>query len=239
MTESLNYWDLSERERSELSHADVQRFLDFELMQKGVLKVTAPVADCVVEPNVKPCEWFAATAQSSSWDPVRVVFASRELAESFLELAPCVRRSDYLDGASIEYASPFDSEIKSITLLTVDAFQEHRSELQAAAAAKAANAKRKEEWEKSVKLQSDALKGLWDDWYACCEKAREFGKVRSTWTQYVTMAGDERLAAKFLLKVFTERQIREANEWFAIAIPLPEGPLTEAMQTTEAPEVAI
>ena len=32
------YWDLSERQRSELSEADVERYIDAELMTKGVLR---------------------------------------------------------------------------------------------------------------------------------------------------------------------------------------------------------
>ena len=219
MTAPTSYWDLSERERAALTREDVERYLAFELMEKGCgLRITEPNLLAVPTLPVKPRDYYG-VSDENYYNGTKVLFETREQAEQFLSLRPLTEKSDHVDGAWVKHAEPLTEEIKIVSAISPADFQTHRSALQANEKAKAENKKRQEEYEKTVKAQDSALKGLWDDWYECGRKALEHDKVKRTWGQYVVMAGNTELAAKFLLKVFSVSQIEEAAEWFGISIP--------------------
>lgn len=237
MTASLSYWDLSERERAALTREDVEKYLAFELMAKGVgIRLTTPDLLPTPELSVKPRDYFGLTVDG--YYGYTVLFETRDQAEQFLALRPLCKKHDHLEDVWIDHAVPVTEEIKSVSVIAPADFNLHRSALQANAKAKAENEKRQQEYEKAVKAQEAALKGLWDDWYACGRKALDHDKVKRTWEQYVTMAGSEELAAKFLLKVFSLTQIDEAAVWFGIEIPVSTTDVAPATKPEPAPAAA-
>lgn len=215
----ITYWDLEPKTRAALSEADVQRYLDAELMLKGVLKVDPPTFDDVPDvPKVERATW----CRVQGFD---AVFATAELAQRFIDLSP--RSTDTKRFGNdwraqetiecLEASKPL--EVVTVALASETAAESHRATLEKRAAARSANEKRRDEYNKAIKLQNEALKGLWDDWHEQRAEATQHRKVVETFESYVKTAGDREVAAKFLLKVFTPEQVGAASEWMGVEIP--------------------
>jgi len=212
------YWDLSEKERAALTREDVDRFLDAELMTKGVLKVAPLVLD--EEPVFDD---LATTTYYWADGFPQVLFATTEAASAFVALKPMLLGSEYLCGdyrQSVKYAKPAeDTDINQVSVTSHDCFVQRRSDLEKRAAVRASNTKRREQHESDAKAQSKVLDGVWSDWAKCRDIEAEHRRVVATFNDYVKTAGYEITAARFLGKVFTFEQIDEARKWTGIGIP--------------------
>jgi hypothetical protein len=215
----ITYWDLEPKARSVLSEADVQRYLDAELMLKGVLKVEP------LEVDAEPDEPALAKTTYYKLQGFDAVFASSEDASAFAKLKPFKSSYRYLSGYSdsikyVEGVTTESLEVVPIQLCQADAVANAKADLDRVGAIKQANAKKREAHTKALKIQNDALSGLWDDWHESRQAAAQHRKVVDTFAAYVQTAGDHDVAAKFLLKVFSEEQIKAASEWTGVTIPL-------------------
>lgn len=208
------YWDLTERERAVLSREDVETFLDAELMTKGVLAVKAPTYLPVPEVVLNKNDLYEIDPQSSHGRP-HLAFPNEDAARTFLGLGGIVIDADWQIGSDVKFAQPVpnDAPVRTIALATRESVEIARIKLREAKAATEENEKRKRVYEEQLRNVDKALGGLWEDWYACQEKAYRVGRVIETFEKYVKMAGSEATAAKFLAQVFTPPQIAEAEEW--------------------------
>lgn len=211
------YWDLSEAERGMLTSDDVQKYVDAELMLKGVLKVKP----LVLEP-VPPCPepdtrlFFVRFAGKYGRTDSQVAFTTIEAAKAFVALRPVSLSSEYLDGTSVTFSKESsDPEIAEVPTFTEDAKNTASAALRRSAAIKAANEKRSDEYAAAVRTQEKALEGLWDDWSTHREAAAKLRAVADTFEDYKrTAGGDEVLAASFLEKVYPSTLIAEAAARF-------------------------
>lgn len=220
------YWDLEPKQRAALSRSDVERYLDAELMTKGVLRVMPPVLE--PEPNIAPlprATYFQPQAEGDyGRGGLGIAFKSAESVAAFLSLQPVVVRRVYVGSESIESAKPLgggsvESEFVALQLSEFDDVQATRKDIERVASVRQSNKAKREQFEKECKEQTKALEGLWEDWEKC--KALEFQmrRVVATFDDYVKTAGDEQTAARFLRKVFSDSKISEASEWCGVAIP--------------------
>ncbi len=210
------YWDLSEQERADLAADDVQRYVDAELMLKGVLKVIPlalePVPK-VPEPTTKA--FVVRFAGKYGRADSGVAFATLEAAQAFVALRPLTLGSEYLDSTSVQYTVAVgDAEIAEVPIFTEEAKNAVRNELKKAAAIAATNSKRTEEYGNAVREQEKALSGLWEDWTRCREENARLRAVADTFADYTRTAGDEATASKFLAKVYPAEIIAEAAQRF-------------------------
>lgn len=212
------YWDLSEQERADLSREDVERYVDAELMLKGVLRVRPPTLATVPEVPQPTRRFFSVLVrgQYNSRDHVGVVFETIEQARAFVALSPMRLDSEWLEGSSVQFVAPArEPEIIEMAALTAAEKDAAKSELSSANAIQAANERAKSQYEQDIKKQNDALKGLWADWCACVERRSNLKKIADTFDDYVrTVGGDTEIASKFLSKVFIKSDIEDAAAWF-------------------------
>jgi len=207
------YWDLTEKERAALSYEGVQRYVDAELMLKGVLAVPelelAPVPD-MPTPDVvvyRP----KASARFGGFD---VAFATDDQARAFLELKPFHIVRDWQLGDAQIADRLDDARIEIVPAFTRAAADIFRSKLESIKAAKDENDRRKRARDEQQKKVDQALAGLWEDWHACCAKARKVAAINATREKYLKLAGgDEATAARFLAMVHSEAELAEAAEW--------------------------
>lgn len=223
------YWDYEERERAELSEEDVRKLLDFELMEKGVLQVTAPKLEPLVEvalPKTRLCGIKHESGRYGGTVKLDVLFGSLEAAESFLRLAPLVRHHDYEAGAS--FSKPlFAAAIEPEDVAAEQDVMNAISVLRSNKAAKERNDKAALEYEAAVREMARAGQGVWDDWYACRANKARNQKVMDTLAEYERLAGDRATARAFLGKVFKVAEILAAFEWFGRPPePIPPPPAT-------------
>ncbi len=213
------YWDLTERERAALTREDVERFIDAELMTKGVLKAREPVLETVPDVAAKMAPRFRIKGDPSDWHGPKLLFATEEQALAFLKLEPEFETSFYNDGVSISHGKRFDKSIDSVQILPAAEYDAHKSSLQAAATIRAANKKACEEYDAALKKQNQTLEGLWNDWSTQRQRDHKLRGVMATYEEYRRIAASQDIALRFLRKVHSVNQIEEAAEWCGVALP--------------------
>lgn len=218
------YWDFTPRERADMSREMVERFLDAELMTKGVLKVKPPELEPEPETASLPTKTFYAIEHNLGYrQSIGIVFDSAEAARACLDLKPLFKNSVYCKGESIEYVAPMvDARVASISLACEASVMANKAAMEQASAVRALNEQRKNEYVRQSREMEKVLSGVWDDW-ACQRDAQAAHKrVVETYDEYKRMAGEETVAAAFLAKVFTEDKINDAFDWFGLPSPVRE-----------------
>lgn len=216
---NTTYWDLTEKERSQLSESEVERHGDFELMTKGVLKVTPP--KLIDVPKMPEPDLEVHVVMFDAWNGLDV--ASDRADECVHILNSCLHiRREYVGGQHVDVARPFDDKasVRIKRVYSEKTFTEARGSIERANAAKSANERAIAANNEAHTKQSQALKGLWQDWHECVAKHERLGRIVTTFHDYVKTAGDNVIAASFLAKAFHAGDIAEAAEWFEVAIPM-------------------
>ena len=212
------YWDLTEKQRSELIGDQVRAFLDVELMEKGVAKVASPVIQEVEEIVLTTAEYFEIHRKGDYSDQATgLVFSTAESAASFIKLAPLWKESKWEYGSEKYFAQPGrELGMKTIDLSSEVDVSNAAVALKRNKAAEDANRKSRDAYASAIKAVEDATKGVWDDWNECREKATRCAKVKATREEYMNLCDYNATTAEaFLGKVFDAEQIGEANDWFA------------------------
>lgn len=228
MTGPVLYWDLSEPARAALTRDEVARFVDAELMLKGVL---APTPLVLVEESTPKLPGHPVyRIVLGSYDSLEVAFASEADARSFLKLSPARVRSDWALGSeNVFLESPEGATIQCVSLPTKTEVETAKVALKEARAAKEENEKRRRIHAEQTKATEDALSGLWEDWHSCCAKATSMARVAETFAKYTGLAnGDLTVASKFLRMAFTVAEISAAEEWTGTKMDHPAAEIVAA-----------
>lgn len=203
------YWDYTERERAAMTREQVEQFFDYELMERGVLKVPPLILqDLKPEPDLKRTTWFQVGS---------VLFNTIEKAEAYMKLEPHTSGYNYAVGYDKEYAEPVDKEIKQVQKFDREEMANAATVLSANKAIKEANRKDEQAHAKATEEQGRVLDGLTSDWMECQDRDRQHKRVIDTRLNYLQLAnGDDVIAENFLRKLFPVAVIEEADKWFGI-----------------------
>lgn len=222
MNISKDYWDLSEEDRAALTQEQVDRYADYELMAKGVLRVSTLELEPVPEVP-EPTHTFYRISRDA-WHKLDIAFRSAEDAAKFLALDPVLVESNYYGGrTSVESAKALgkDATISAHKLRSEEESSAVLTTVKRAAEITASNDKRREEHEKAVRAQESALVDMWTDWRKCRDRGAYLKRIVKTYDEYCETAGNAVTAAKFLLKAFVREEIEAASKWCSVEIALP------------------
>lgn len=210
-----DYWDLTNRERSELTREDLDRFITYELMKAGVLRVQEPELEPVpvVEPVTRPYH----VVTFDRYGPA-VVFETSEQALAFVALKPrCKDRDWTTDSSFVASGEP---------TVTIESLMDEAEKTRLARALterkkiEESNAKKRENYSAAQKAEREALGDLLTDWEDQKANAARAKRIGDTFEEYATLCkGDREVALTFLRKAFAEDEIEEAFEWLEIKLP--------------------
>ena len=211
------YWDLSEAERAELSDQDVERYIDAELMTKGVLR--ARTVELVTEPSLPEPDRLLYVI-GSDYHSTDIGFLTFDAAAQAQRQSVRIG-AEYINGQYLAVAvSLEDGHIKETRVHSPDTIRDARGAFEKATAAKAENERRRATYERQRESERKALEGLWDDWHRCRSKAVHMRRIVDVFGEYKRIAGRDDVAGQFLLKAFERGEVIEAAEWCDITIPL-------------------
>ena len=215
------YWDHSEKERAEMARAEVEKFLDAELMHKGVLKVPEPQYEPVPDmPETKPQTWYKLESKDHEYHYGRKVtqfaFSKIEAAHEFLALKP-----QYIkDTEPMHLEGLPEVSVVPVEVLTEPEYQRVRVAVEARKAVKNDNDTKRKEFNSAAGEVTKVLHHVWNDWTECREKRAKHKKVLDTLAEYRRIAEDNAVAMQFLRKAFDDKIIEEAYEWLGQVCPL-------------------
>lgn len=216
------YWDLTEKDRAALTETDVERFVAAELMTKGVLRAGA--LELVPEPEM-PAPDVELHTVGHHYGSYRLAFRTADEAAR-VAAAAVVVHNDYINGKSVEFLDATATEavaVQSERAYSKGRLAECRAAIEKATAAKTENDRRRKKHDEASKKERETLKGLWEDWFACRDKAARLREVVGVFEEYTATAGGDRdVAARFLAKVCTPEDITDAREWLGAEIPVVE-----------------
>jgi len=230
-----DYWELPEEERAALTQEQVDRFAEYELMAKGVLRTSTLELEAVPEVPEPSLSFYRVSRDT--WHKLDIAFRSSEDAMKFLALDPVIVETNYHGGRTpIESAKAFgkDATVSAQKLRSEEESSAVLTTVKRAAEISASNDKRREEHDKAVRAQEEALVDMWTDWRRCRDRDAAMRRIVKTYDEYVATAGDGAIAAKFLLKAFPRDQIEEASQWTGRAIGLPDASKDETPKKASA-----
>lgn len=210
------YWDLSEKDRSELTQEQVESLLTVELMEKGVVKVEPPIKVQVEE--ISPPSLTLFCVKAGYRDPGCGYMKAEDAAEAARNAVAL--DYDYIGGVHYnKLGKGRDVEITPVQVYTPEELQLQRAKIERNNAAKAANTKADEEYKAACKAVEDACSGVWDDWFEQRSTRSRYERIVKTYKEYLTTCdGNEEIAFKFLRKAYLDPEIALALEWFGVAV---------------------
>lgn len=219
------YWDLSERERAELTSEMVDSMLSVELMERGVTRVDPPVLLPVEVPSVPRRRLYAIKRNSYSMSDV--AYESAELAAKAVESGLWLSH-EYIGDESIWTVSRETLSIDCIEVADVGDMARVKSENDKAKANKKANDAALKDYKAGLQAVEEACEGVWEDWRECRAKQASYQRIIDTLKEYTAICeGDERKAGVFLAKAFKSPDIAAAREWFGLNVAA--APVEEAL----------
>jgi hypothetical protein len=208
------YWDLSEKDRSELESADVEAMLAVELMEKGVKKVDPPKLLAVEFPVIPKKTVWIIKRENYSWSQSDVAYETAEAAALGIQGAIWIE-SAYIGGESSYSIDRTPLKVESLQVAEAADVCAAKSLTEKAAANKKANDAALKDFEAASKCVNEAVEGVWDDWHECRAKAHRYQQVIDTRAEYRAICeGDMVLADKFLLKAYSRDEANAATAWF-------------------------
>lgn len=207
------YWDLSVKEKSELSAEELDAYVSIELMTEGLVRPLKPELAIVEEvPEPDTDLWML----KAGYSHVGVGYLSAEDAANALKGAVSVE-SEYYGNYSASKSKIGTGKVsfEHCRVYSSESAAANRKLIERAEAAKKANEKATEQHEKDNKAISEALERLYTDYHECCATAAKMSRVKSVFADYLkTAGGDAEVAEKFLLKAFTAPDVTAAKEWY-------------------------
>lgn len=215
------YWDLTEKERAALTEENLKKFIDFELMEKGVVKVTVPILAEEEMIQLNKRMFFSVTGQNTreygSTD-FGALFEKIEDAQAFAALRPMKKEYEYSVGSEYYFAKPYDNySINQVEIYTESEVMANKAILDRNAEIRKQNEAERKRTKEEVKAMKDATHGLYEDLYACKRKASRCQTIIDTFNSYLLLTnGDEQIAARFLSRAYSVEDIEEARRWFGV-----------------------
>lgn len=216
------YWDHTEQERAAMSSDEVDALLKFALMEAGIVTPTEPTYELEDEPELPTRTYYTVSFRTDYSKACGIMFETVEQAQAFIDLQPIEKGSDYLLDFK-DFASRMqEMEIVTAKLPSRGDVEEHQGEIKRAKAAKEANKKKRDAYNKACNAASQATEGVWDDWHKCRRLDESNERIVATWNDYVaTCEGDREIAAKFFQKAFSDHDtVSAAFSWFGEPSPL-------------------
>ncbi len=210
------YWDLSEKERSELTTEGVESMLVIELMEKGVVKPEEPTLLPVEEVPEPDRTVYGVKA---GYHDSAFVFESAEQAAALIASAKTLEYK-YINGQSFYYVGDALPEVQVIHVYKRETLIRQQGVIEKNTAAEKANEAATKKYQEQVQAKEKAVGGVWNNYYECQQTAYDVKKVIDTFNEYTRICdGDTEKAFVFLGKAFDVDDIRTAFEWHEMEIP--------------------
>jgi hypothetical protein len=198
------YWNLTIRQRTELTEEQLQKLLQVELMENGIVPAIEPALQDV--PVAEP-------PNTIGWRIGNVVFLEHASVEKFLQLAPCQADYEHRAGYENKVLKPYSQQVDMVQLYDEPAMQRNLAALQEAHAAKTHNEKAMKEYRAACDANHNATRALMDDYADCKRQLAEAEQVVRTFDEYVELAdGNYHSAARFLAAAYKGRDVVAAFE---------------------------
>lgn len=208
---SSSYWDLSEEERARLTDAQVEAFVDHELMRAGVLR---PAPLVLVEEPTLPEPDLTVYVTKSAYYAHDLVFASADDAMAHARKSIGYLDNVYIAGSSVQSLRDQDTALaEELRIYSRQRLAECREQLEKGNVARTENEKRKRAYEAELDAARKATEGMWEDWHRCTALARETQRILETFEKYKKLAKDDDAAVVFLREAFGAEEVERALSW--------------------------
>lgn len=217
------YWDLTEKQRAELTEAQMEPYYAIERMEAGAVMPIPPEYKNEDKPDVATKRYYTVEHRKGySTDKFGVLFTTAEAAQAFIDLKPLIAESNYDLDYKMTAKTPDDLALVPMDLPTKEALLVVKPAYIKAVEAEKENKKLREEYDKSQSCYANTVQQLDSDRYRCQSLARDHKRVIDTFDTYKTTAnGDEEIALRFLNKAFKPEAIAAAFAWFGMDVPSP------------------
>jgi hypothetical protein len=223
------YWDLSERERADVTKDQVEAFAKVELMTKGVTEPVPPELEDVEVIELPHVTYYGITSRGEYQDTALPMhFKTTADAAACIETLTgkaYYKKNDY--SIKRDYAGQMeDFKIITIQMNDVKDINVHKESLTKAQEAKNRNKSVQDKFNTECREKREALGKLWADWYRVREAHEDYLKMQATLGEYAELCGgDRQTALRFLIKAHEREIVRDMLDWLGLDDKLPPAEL--------------
>lgn len=197
------YWDLTNKERANLSDERMNQLQQYELMTGGASVAVKPELQEVPEkPEVPTVKYYQIKGDrySSLGD---LIFENIEDANLILTMK--IKEKKYNYDTKITTAEPVkELSIEAIDVSDSGAINHLKEELQKIANIRNSNAVLQNEYDKAISSRTKVLESLNEDYREHVDTKAQIARLIKTYEEYKKVADDDLIAMKFLLKGYKE-----------------------------------
>lgn len=202
--------ELTQQELVELTDEEFEKYLAYEMMDRGILPAVPPTRIPLKEIETKTRTFYLL---KHDWTEIPMLFERIEDAEVVLKAKPLVKNTTW--PGSISYAKEVKWELESIQLpdeptakASVDVVTYNNS-------ANEQNEKAEKEYNENSEAASEVREELRAIVIDAHQAKRQAERIRDTFNSYVSLSnGDKIVAYNFLLKAFSREDCCKAANWF-------------------------
>lgn len=220
---TMNYWDLSNKERAALKREDVEKYIAYELMSRGISRLPEPIYEDE-GPEIElpePCVIYSVSfgyetvGYFETMEEAQIIQAA--LAKVTTGKVSSVSVYDYR--SSRENPKFFEAHSSALKIEEHSVFRESeltliREALKVQAIVVAANDEKRTIYKKSISDTDTCLTSMWDDWGEKVEMNVSYAHTAATWEEFLGMCDGNRLMAmKFMLKGDRDHDLHDVWEW--------------------------
>lgn len=217
MPKIQTYWDLAERDRAALTRDEVAAFEAVELMCAGLSPKLGAKPDPEPLPTTpEPITLYAVRVKSRWGGTETVVAFEREEDAKFIVPIAFQIEHDHTLGCDI---AKHVVDVAPIHAISFGTAEKHRSVLVERGAIETRNKARADAWSEDVSAREKATRGMWDDWTSCRALAEQYAAIGERFAEFLEIATDPVIAARFLRKSFSAEDVEKARAWTGIPIP--------------------
>ena len=217
---SNDFFDLTEKQMSQLTSDEVKEFVAYHLMVKGVPQPVEPVYWDIEEPDIPSRVMYKVEfTEEDGWVSTSpdVLFDSQEEAMKAGELfckSGKISTSEYLNGSSYKYTKgPAHMKVVTVPVYTKKDIDESRSLLNQADLKRKQNEEAKRMYNRALEEADKATSDIWDAHSVACSKALDMDRIKATHTTYNELASDPETALLFLENTYGKDKVADYLEW--------------------------
>lgn len=205
-----SYWDLSDKERANLTEEEIKNFFPYELMAAGVVPPKEPILKEIKQLDIVPEKQF----YKVQFNYRIILFDNMDDARKFAEMNSYDEDSDYKTGDKFKFATLHQNKTINVSnIYSIEQIEKYRTQLEYNKEAKESNEKALEAYKKESQAAENAVTGIWRDYFKIQNEVQRAKHILETYTSYIRIADNENVAFKFLEKAFSKEEIEFVDKY--------------------------
>lgn len=209
----LNFDELNQEQLAALTESELNEYVKVELMKEGLdIAVEDPGEYTVPSPKLKTTKYYTIEVTNGYSSFGDLYFRTLSQAEKFIALQPMTHGTDWDAGREFKFMVQKELVISAVELYDENEVRENLPVIIKYKESKKIHSEKANNYKQWRNRRNNIYSKIYDAWRKAVEKQNSIDKVKTTWSEYLTLAnGDSTVAMAFLEKAYGTEAIAAAG----------------------------